>query len=148
MNKQISALIDDDIALEEVSHLISDPQVIEAWNQYHLIGDVMRGAPSLRSDFKSDFMQKLESEVTILVPNVGLEGHSTHGSSMHFFSVWPIAASIVAVGVLGWIMLQLPAQEAPPIALVPEIPTEYLAMHQAVAASPSAHYSQVVGDAR
>ena len=59
MNEQISALLDDEIAVEDAGHLItavqSNRQAAEAWGHYHLIGDAMRGTALFSTDFKQNF---------------------------------------------------------------------------------------------
>jgi len=58
MNEQISSLIDDEIAIEDAAYLItmlqSSKQGAEAWSQYHLIGDAMRGDNNLSHNFKQN----------------------------------------------------------------------------------------------
>ena len=69
MNEQISALADNEIALEDAEHLMAAMQpnspLAEAWSQYHLIGDVMRGTQMLGPSFK----QNLMSPVNIKEPS-------------------------------------------------------------------------------
>lgn len=73
MNEQISALIDDEIALEDAAHLMAALQAnsgaAQAWSHYHLIGDAMRGTEALSPNFKHNLMQKIELEPTVLSPN-------------------------------------------------------------------------------
>jgi len=63
MSEQISALIDDEIAAEDAMHIItsmqSQKQAAEAWQYYHLIGDVMRGDAAFSKDFKQNLIKKL-----------------------------------------------------------------------------------------
>jgi sigma-E factor negative regulatory protein RseA len=72
MSEQISALMDEEIAVDDAAHLISSmqssKQAAEAWSQYNLIGDVMRGNQLLSKDFKQNLMLKLDQEPTILAP--------------------------------------------------------------------------------
>lgn len=156
MNEKISALIDDEIAVEDAAHLItvlqSSKQGAEAWNQYHLIGDLMRGDNNLSPNFKQSLMQKLDLEPTVLAPN------ATLGVSGEVFKLphkvlasWSIAASVAAVMVVGWMALHQPTQvtsdlvaDAQGEALTSAIPAEYLLAHQTIAPSGSAYYIQTV----
>ncbi len=74
MNEQISALLDDEIAIEDAAHIIMSVQSQKAasiaWQQYHLIGDAMRGDALLSANFKQNLMQKLDAEPTVLAPNM------------------------------------------------------------------------------
>ncbi len=66
MTEQISALIDDELTVEDAAHLIvtmqSSQSAAETWSQYHLIGDAMRGTVALSLHFKRNLMQRLELE--------------------------------------------------------------------------------------
>jgi sigma-E factor negative regulatory protein RseA len=50
------------------AHLKQDAAARERWETWHLIGDVMRGAPPLSSDFAERFAERLAAEPTILAP--------------------------------------------------------------------------------
>ncbi|MGA9993716.1 MAG: RseA family anti-sigma factor [Thiobacillaceae bacterium] len=49
-------------------HLRRDASAREQWETWHLIGDAMRGALPLSSDFDSRFAMRLAAEPTILAP--------------------------------------------------------------------------------
>lgn len=175
MTEQISALLDDEIELADAEHLLvgmqPSSQLAEAWSQYHLIGDVMRGASPLSTNFKQNLMAKIDLEPTVLSPNAAwMESATKHNveslAVKNKFPVkmpmaWSIAASFAAVVVVGWMVLQTqvktPAtpelvatstmpqtQDAPTIAVATEqtIPAEYLMAHQASAPSASSYYIQ------
>ena len=160
MNEQVSALTDEEVAAEYVSNVIvmmqSNRQAETAWSQYHLIGDVMRGAAESRSpelssgamlsqNFKQNLMQKLELEPTVLAPNAVL-------ASLHLLPqrhrkvpvVWSIAASFAAVMFVGWMALQTSPELAPIEVAQQSVPTEYLVAHQVSAPSASSYYIQSV----
>jgi sigma-E factor negative regulatory protein RseA len=132
MTEQISALLDDEIALEDAEHLMANMQTHghagEVWSQYHLIGDVMRGANALSPNFKQDLMAKIDLEPTVLSPNAawmnepkafnetnelnearskkkGLDVKSKLPAT-NLPVVWSVAASFAAVMVVGWMVLQ------------------------------------------
>lgn len=163
MNEQISALLDDEIAVEDAAHIITatqlSKQAAEAWSQYHLIGDAMRGNAVLSRQFKQNLMQKIEMEATVLSPNAALVNRVAevkHRSKIS--ATWSIAASFAAVMMVGWLVLHQQAQngrELAPIevaqavstkesAIDQGIPAEYLSAHQASAPSASSYYIQPV----
>lgn len=156
MNEQISALIDDEIAVDDASHLISavqsNKQASEAWGHYHLIGDAMRGATVFNPDFKQNLMQKIESEATVLSPNAALTGHNDGPKKQteakgKISTGWSIAASFAAVMVVGWMVMHQQTQsgnELAPVDVAQSIPAEYLMAHQASAPSASSYYIQSV----
>src|SRR5450830_106904 len=164
MNEQISALLDDEIAVEDAAHIITavqlSKQAAEAWSQYHLIGDAMRGNAVLSRQFKQNLMQKIEVEATVLSPNAALINlvaeEVKHRSKIP--ATWSIAASFAAVMMVAWLVLHQQAEnghELAPIevaqavsttesAIDQGIPAEYLSAHQASAPSASSYYIQTV----
>jgi sigma-E factor negative regulatory protein RseA len=144
MKDQISALMDDDLAVDTADHLITSVKAggesAECWATYHLIGDVMRGNPIFKVDFHSRLMQTLEAEPTVLAPR---------GNARKFFArtpiMWSVAASVAAVAFVGWMVLQQQVQngaDATPIEIAQNLPSEYLLAHQASAPSSAAYYIQ------
>ncbi|HSI38539.1 MAG TPA: sigma-E factor negative regulatory protein [Methylotenera sp.] len=156
MNEQISALIDDEIAVDDAAHLIaavqSNKQAAEAWGQYHLIGDALRGVKAFNPDFKQNLMQKIDSEATVLSPNAALANRSDElkkqtGVKGKITAGWSIAASFAAVVVVGWMAMNQQTQngdELAPVEMAQSIPAEYLTAHQASAPSASSYYIQSV----
>jgi sigma-E factor negative regulatory protein RseA len=159
MTEQISALADDEIALEDAEHLIASMQpnshAAEAWSQYHLIGDVMRGANTLSPKFKQNLMAKLDLEPTVLSPNAAWVNEAKAFDESDQLSqarnnkqgieaksklpvTWSIAASFAAVMVVGWVVLQTQVsnQAAPvmvaQVSLPQETPTLPVANEQAI----------------
>ena len=152
MTEQISALLDDEIALEDAEHLMAGMQTnghaAEVWSQYHLIGDVMRGANALSASFKEDLMAKIDLEPTVLSPNAAwmnepkafnetnaLDEVSNKRQALEVKAkslatnlpvVWSIAASFAAVMVVGWMVLQTQVgnQAAPTMVAQAALPQE------------------------
>ena len=144
MKDQISALMDDELAMDAAEHLITSVKAggesAECWAVYHLIGDVMRGSPIFKADFHLRFMQALEAEPTALAPR---------GITKKFFvrtpKAWPVAASVAAMAFVGWVVLQQQVQngaDATPIEIAQNLPSEYLLAHQASAPSSAAYFIQ------
>lgn len=160
MSEQISALMDDEIAIEDAAHLIaamhSNKQAAQAWSDYQLIGDVMRGDLMLSSSFRHDLMQKLDQEPTVLAPKAAQHYvEQQQIPSKEKLSVkWSMAASFAAVMVVGFMALQQQVRPGNPVPVMEmaqlqpsqqqSIPNEYLAAHQASAPSASSYYIQTV----
>lgn len=158
MNEQISALIDDEMNVADAAHIIAAMQsssaAADAWSQYHLIGDAMRGTNALSSGFKQNLMHQLELEPTVLSPKPLLDSAAEVAPHSHKLpAAWSIAASFAAVMVVGWVALQqqthtdnvLPTTSvAQNDAAAASIPAEYLLAHQATAPSGSTYYIQSV----
>ena len=141
MKEQISALMDDELDTDSVDHLFkavkSDKELGACWAHYHLIGDAMRGSMMIEASFTQRLMQKLEAEPAVLAPR------STKTERKPV--VWSLAASVAAVLLVGWVVLQqqLPAAgDAPVVEIAQNIPSEYLYAHQAVAPSSSSYFIQ------
>ncbi len=167
MSEQISALVDDEVDVESVADAVSlmqlNQQAAEAWSQYHLIGDAMRGLDGfkhspliaqepklqgLSSDFKQRLMSRLELEPTVLSPNAALANHHVT-AHRKVPVVWSIAASFAAVMVVGWMALHQQSQPESYSTEVAQvnaseqgIPQEYLVAHQVTAPSASSYYIQ------
>ena len=163
MSEQISALMDDEIAVEDAVHLIASMQssrmAAESWSCYHLIGDAMRGDYVLSKNFKQDLMRKLDQEPTVLAPK-SAPPKSVHSAAETVAELkdklpvkWSIAASFAAVMAVGWVAMQQiqPANQIARIEVAKvqstdqsAIPAEYLAAHQFSAPSASSYYIQSV----
>ncbi len=161
MNEQISALLDGEMAIEDAAHIFtavqSSKQAAEAWSQYHLIGDAMRGDAILSAQFKQKLMQKIEMEATVLAPNAALVSQVAEVKRRSKTPVvWSVAASFAAVMVVGWMVLHQQSQSGSELAPVEValavgtqdgaidqgIPAEYLNAHHASAPSVSSYYIQ------
>lgn len=157
MSEQISALMDDEIAVEDAAHLIysieSSRQSADAWSQYHLIGDAMRGSDMLSKDFKHNLMHLLEQEPTVLAPYAAQNAAQKSAAFKDKLPAkWSIAASFAAVMVVGWMALQqMQTGNVAPVVQIAQvtapdqpIPDEYMAAHLSSAPSASSYYIQSV----
>lgn len=152
MKDQLSALIDGEFDVASAAHLInsiqSDGEMKSCWQQYHLIGDAMRGDRYLSADFSARVMDALEAEPVVLTPKV-VVAEKTNPKKSLFPSnqFWSIAASIAAVMFVGVMLLQqqlTSSEEMTPIEMAQAVPLEYLEAHQAAAPSSAAYYIQNV----
>jgi len=132
MTEQISALLDDEVGLDDAAHLMEGMQTNghsgEVWSQYHLIGDVMRGTSALSPGFKKKLMARIDLEPTALSPNAASVNEPRALSDVNelsalrskkqsfdikntlrannFSAIWSVAASFAAVMAVGWVVLQ------------------------------------------
>jgi sigma-E factor negative regulatory protein RseA len=159
MKDQLSALMDGEFDIESSEHLItsakSGGELKSCWAHYHLIGDAMRGEVQMSHDFSNRVMQALETEPTLLLPNLSSNttpsiGTPSGASSKQSFykkttKFWSVAASVAAVMFVGVVVLQQqlnkPEQLAP-VEIAQSVPTEYLQAHQAAAPNGAAYYIQ------
>ena len=115
--EKISQLMDGELeeraARLEIRRLGSDQSLVQAWGTYHLIRDVLRDDLRIGSDFESRLRQQLEAEPTVVAPH-------TRFASRVVRHTLPLAATVAAVAVVGWLALSSPPRPAPsPIAAHP-----------------------------
>ncbi|MCB5191675.1 sigma-E factor negative regulatory protein [Methylobacillus arboreus] len=146
MKSQISALMDGDVALEDAEYLYttlkSGGETTQAWADYHLIGDAMRGNPVFNPDFTERLMASLDQEPILLVPAVKRKQALLKNSKL-----WSVAASVSAVAFVGWVVLQQQVQngiddDATPMEIAQSLPADYWLAHQSQASNNSAYYIQ------
>lgn len=105
MKEKVSALLDG--ALDEhatarmFDSLKRDGALRREWENYCLIGDLLRDEQVLSSDFTRNVMLCLDDEPTVLVPPKRDVGG---GWVRHFM---PIAASVMGVAAVGWVAMTL-----------------------------------------
>lgn len=140
MKEQISALMDNDLALEDAEFLMTalkaNGEASKSWATYHLIGDVMRGNKVLRHDLTASIMQEIAKQPTVLAPKPSLFKNKQVAFS--------VAASVAAVFFVGMVVLHQQSQEASvaPIEIAQAMPAEYLRAHQSMSPSNAAYFIQ------
>ncbi len=152
MKDQLSALIDGEFDVASAAHLITSVQsggeMESCWQQYHLIGDAMRGDRYLSADFSARVMSALDAEATVLAPRAAVESQIIpKKSTFQLNQFWSIAASVAAVMFVGLMVLQqqlTSSEEAAPVEMAQIVPLEYIEAHQAAAPSGAAYYIQNV----
>lgn len=135
MKDQISALMDDELDVEDSDHLFDamkkNSDLYACWSTYHVIGDALRGEHHVSMGFEQRLMQRLDAEPVVLAPKRRLAVKRTH--------VMSLAASVAAVMFVGWMVLQQQAQSpaqslgAATVAqnsVSPEAVNSYLLAHQ------------------
>jgi sigma-E factor negative regulatory protein RseA len=140
LKEQISALMDNDLALEDAEYLMTalkaNGEASKSWATYHLIGDVMRGNKVLRHDMTASIMQEIAKQPTVLAPKPSLFKNKQVAFS--------VAASVAAVFFVGLVVLHQQSQEASvaPIEIAQAMPAEYLRAHQSMSPSNAAYFIQ------
>jgi sigma-E factor negative regulatory protein RseA len=141
MNEKISALMDGELegrAADEALELLRrDGSAADTWRLYHLVSDAMHEQPLLSDGFTRRVSARLAGEPTVLAPG-RLPGRTP---AQRF--AYAAAASVAAVGLVGWLAFtperpaEAPLAKAEPAAppavramLLPEAANDYLLAHQ------------------
>src|SRR5882724_12003182 len=107
MKDRISELMDgelDDRAAAEAIQALSagdragDSEARDTWRMYHLISDAMRDTPVLSPGFAARVCGKLAAEPTVIAPN-----RMKVEVSKRLAMPAAVAASLAAVGLVGWL---------------------------------------------
>lgn len=118
MKSEISALIDDELAANATSRAIDalrqNIDLRREWEMYHLIGDALRRSPPLSTGFSEKLMVRLADEPAVLAPAAMA---NTDKNILRF--ALPLAASVMGVGVVGWLALSLNSPQPIQIAAAP-----------------------------
>jgi sigma-E factor negative regulatory protein RseA len=100
----ISALMDGELGADEARrHIVSmknDQALRTRWDDFHLIGDAMRGESQLSAQFSERVAQRLAAEPTVLAPHrlrSNLKRVTAYAMSA--------AASLGAVALVAWVAL-------------------------------------------
>lgn len=176
MKEKVSALLDgaldDEASSRMFESLKRDGALRREWENFCLIGDVLRDDNGLSPDFARNVMRCIEDEPAIVAP------HRREVGSGLARRLMPIAASVMGVAAVGWVAVTLnggspavervaAAKSLAPVALVsaPAVDPaakatsaaesserEYLFAHQAMAPSAAmpgvALYVRTVSDSR
>jgi sigma-E factor negative regulatory protein RseA len=121
--------LDDRHAIEGLK---SDAQAQEAWRTYHLIGDALRGTPTLSEGFAARVAWRLADEPTVLAP-----GRLPAERRPRF--AMAAAASVAAVALVGWLAFAPQPQPVPaPVVAKAEKPLPIQKPKPAIVPLPSA----------
>lgn len=117
---RISALMDGELDSREADHDIArlkmDPELRSRWDEFHLIGDALRGESILSPGVNENFLRRLSEEPTVLAPRRSRP--SVRRAAAYAMSA---AASLSAVALVAWVALAPAPQEnialqPPPVA--------------------------------
>jgi len=143
MNENISRLMDgeiDDAELQSVLSGLKKPEAMAAWACYHAIGDTLRRDASLRAfscGVSPGLAARLAAEPTVLAPRRSVVEKTTPWA-------WAAAATVAAVGIVGWTAVSLVDDTPAAVAKAREagsvraamvrpamsVPSDYLVAHQ------------------
>lgn len=147
MSEQLSALMDGELAPEEMARQIhalkSDNAQRQTWAAYHVLGDALRKSPHLSIDISAKLARQLAEEPTVLAPQRKPLAHAPRYAM-------PLAASVAAVslvGVLAWQMVRVNQSEVP-VALAAAPVSQHTAAAQPVSTRVAAKAPQAVQFAR
>ena len=116
--ESISALMDGELderdAEREVARLRTDAGLRERWDEFHLIGDALRGEPLLTSRFGERFAQRLSEEPTVLAPR--RMPPKTRRAATYALSA---AASLSAAALVAWVAVAPTTPVGPELASAP-----------------------------
>jgi len=127
MKEKISALMDGELDGKAAAELIDelqrdmrarehDGEALAAWRTYHLVSDAMRDARPLSAGFRDRVLERLAAEPTVLAPKRPAF-EARYEPRKRFAMPAAAAASLAAVGLVGWLALapqhQARAPQAP-----------------------------------
>lgn len=132
---RISALMDGELdaheAELEMARLKTDADLRSRWDEFHLVGDALRGEPLLSSAFGDGISRRLAEEPTVLAPRRGRPGArrvATYAMSA--------AASLSAAALVAWVAVA-PQQSAENVAVKQEAPVPRVEPARELASVPS-----------
>lgn len=115
MKHEISALIDGELFEDEAEILFDrikrEPGAHRDWATYHMIGDVLRQPDYIHRDISALVRERLLNEPTVLAPR----SHAFKQKARVF--ALSAAASLLAVGVVAWMSLQISPEASPQMAM-------------------------------
>ena len=92
----LSAVLDGETAGAETEACLTalkrDEALRQNWSEYHLIGDLMRGAAPLPNDFMARFSAQLAAEPTVLAPRRSVWPQRVAVASFASLAVWGVVA--------------------------------------------------------
>ncbi|ADL55213.1 MAG: anti-sigma factor [Gallionellales bacterium RIFOXYD12_FULL_53_10] len=115
MKHEISALMDGELFEDEADSVLGqikrEPAAQSDWAVYHMIGDVLRQPEYVHRDISAIVRERLQNEPTILAPRSRALKQKARVFALS------AAASLLAVGVVSWMSLQISPETAPQMAM-------------------------------
>lgn len=88
----LSALLDGETGPAEtracIAALKQDARMRQAWAEYHVVGDLMRGVAPAQDDFMARFSARLAAEPTVLAPRRRVWPQRVAVASLASLAVW------------------------------------------------------------
>ena len=108
-------MMDGELFEDEAESLLgrikSDSATHKDWEIYHLIGDVLRQPEHIHCDLSAKVHERMQEEPTVLAPRGRAVKQKLHAVALS------AAASLVAVGVVAWMSLQVSPEAATQMAM-------------------------------
>jgi len=143
MNEKISRLMDGELDGVELSTVLAGlkaPEALQTWTCYHAIGDALRRDAPARAfacGIAPDFARRLAAEPTVVAPRGTMVERTATWA-------WAAAATVAAVGIVGWTAFSLVDETPAAVAKAREagslraaqvrqvavVPSDYLVAHQ------------------
>ncbi|HEX5362981.1 MAG TPA: sigma-E factor negative regulatory protein [Gallionella sp.] len=115
MKQNISTLMDGELFEDEAGDLFGqvrrDANARKDWEIYHLIGDVLRQPEHIHCDLSAKVRERMQDEPVVLAPRVRASKQKVRAFALS------AAASLLAVGVVSWMSLQISPEAAPQLAM-------------------------------
>ncbi|MEW5967095.1 MAG: sigma-E factor negative regulatory protein [Pseudomonadota bacterium] len=131
----LSAALDGEASVAETADCLAalkrDSGLRQAWTDYHLIGDLMRGVAPASDDFMARFSARLADEPTVLAPHRSVWPQRVAVASFASLAVWGM------VTLSGW---QPESPTAPVMAVSPGVQSAALGRGETGHASHLAPY--------
>lgn len=133
---RISALMDGELdgreADTEIARLKTDAELRSTWDEFHLIGDALRGEPVLLTRFGESMSRQLAAEPTVLAPR-----RSRTGARRVTTYAMSAAASVSAAALVAWVALAPQQQENVALKTVAPAPAPRVEAPRELASVPS-----------
>ena len=115
MKNKVSALMDGEMFEDEADVLFDqikrDQKAHLDWATYHLIGDALRQPEYIHRDISAKVRERMQNEPTVLAPRGRVIKQKVRVFALS------AAASLLAVGVVAWMSLQISPEAAPQMAM-------------------------------
>lgn len=115
MKQEISALMDGELFEDEADEIFDrlkrNSGAHHDWAVYHLIGDVLRQPEHIHSDLSGKVRELMQDEPVVLAPRSRAAKQKVRTFALS------AAASLVAVGIVVWMSLQVSPETAPQLAM-------------------------------
>lgn len=115
MKQEISALMDGEMYEDQADTFLDTlkrhPEAQQDWENYHLIGDVLRQPDHICKRFDDSFLERLQAEPTVIAP------HNHTSQRVRNFALSAVA-SVMALALVAWMSLQVGSEPAPQVASV------------------------------
>ena len=141
----ISALMDGELdahqADQALARLKQSRELRQTWGTFHLIGDALRGERLLHTEVAGPLSERLAAEPTVLAPQRGAPRKiATYALSA--------AASLAAVGLVGWMALSAQPGSPPAVEEFASAPKPVVVSAPAVAPVPAASVASLPDEGR